>query len=75
MKCLQFSGTRFSKMQITPGLIGFLKKYSVELTEGTPTTLEFETTTMLMQPASALRLKVTPRSGWEQRVFVRNTTV
>ncbi|KOB77971.1 Cytochrome P450 [Operophtera brumata] len=67
-------GTRFAKMQITPGLIAFLKKYSVELAEGTPSTLEFDPSFMQIIATTPLRLKVTLRSGWEDRVFVRESS-
>lgn len=60
-------------MQTIPGLIAFLKKYDVQLAKGTPSKLEYETTTMLMQPASELRLQATARSGWEERMFARDT--
>lgn len=58
-------------MQTMAGLITFLKKYNVELAEGTPEKLEFEATTMLTIPICGLNLKVTPRDGWEKRMYNR----
>ncbi|KAG6439067.1 hypothetical protein O3G_MSEX000457 [Manduca sexta] len=64
-------GLRFSKMQTTAGLITILKKYRVELADGTPTKLDFYPTTFLTNTRNALNLKFIPREEWQQRVFAR----
>ncbi|KAJ0172919.1 hypothetical protein K1T71_011095 [Dendrolimus kikuchii] len=64
-------GMRFAKMQTIAGLITFLKKYNVELADDMPAKVEFEPTTFLTVPTGGLNLKVTPREGWERRMYAR----
>ncbi|XP_063833259.1 cytochrome P450 6B2-like, partial [Ostrinia nubilalis] len=62
-------GLRFAKMQTLAGLLTILKKYSVELADGTPEKLQFDPRAIVTTPIGGIPLKFTPRDGWEQRTF------
>ncbi|XP_028162295.1 cytochrome P450 6B4-like isoform X1 [Ostrinia furnacalis] len=62
-------GLRFAKMQTLAGLLTILKKYSVELADGTPEKLQFDPRAVVTTPIGGIPLKFTPRDGWEQRTF------
>ncbi|XP_075986395.1 cytochrome P450 6B5-like [Anticarsia gemmatalis] len=65
-------GKQFSLMQVTAGLVTFLKKYEFNLAEGTSETIKFGTTTLTIQPKNEkVLLKLSKRQGWEQRTYVR----
>ncbi|XP_059053172.1 cytochrome P450 6B2-like [Achroia grisella] len=63
-------GMRFSRMQIIPGIITVLKKYSVRLTEDTPLKLEFGANTLVTQPIQEIKLRFIEREGWVDRLLV-----
>ncbi|KAI5630787.1 cytochrome p450 domain-containing protein [Phthorimaea operculella] len=56
-------GIRVAKMMMLPGLIAVLRKFRVELAEGTPQKLTLESRAMVTQSADALRLKFIPRKS------------
>lgn len=62
---------RFAKMQMMAGLITILKKYRLELGEGTPRKLKFKPESFLTHPVGGIKLKFIERDGWEKRVFVQ----
>ncbi|XP_026755083.1 cytochrome P450 6B2-like [Galleria mellonella] len=62
-------GMRFAKMQMMAGVITLLKKYRVELAEGTPRKLQFGARTIVTQPAEEIKLRLVKREGWEQRTL------
>ncbi|KAM3959526.1 LOW QUALITY PROTEIN: uncharacterized protein ACR2FA_006459 [Aphomia sociella] len=62
-------GMRFAKMQMIASVITLLKKYRVELAEGTSCKIEFGVTTIVTQPAKEIKLKLVERDGWEHRTL------
>ncbi|XP_059053572.1 cytochrome P450 6B2-like [Achroia grisella] len=62
-------GMRFARMQMMAGIITLLKKYRVELAEDTPRKLQLGVTTIIIQPAEAIKLKLVEREGWQQRTL------
>lgn len=56
-------------MQLFAGLITFLKKYRVELTDGMATEVEFQACNRNSISTQGIHLKLIPREGWEKRVF------
>ncbi|KAL0867519.1 hypothetical protein ABMA27_008298 [Loxostege sticticalis] len=64
-------GKRFAKMQMLAGLITLLKKYRVETTPETPKKMEYDARAIVTIPLHLINLKLVPRDGWENRVFVK----
>lgn len=64
-----FSGYRLAKMQMLPGLITVLKKYKVELADGTPRKVDLDPRAIVTQSLQTLNLSLVPRDGWEQRMY------
>lgn len=58
-------------MQSLAGLITVLKKYRVELTEGTPTKLTLKPEGFITTPTTKIYLKLTERDGSETRIYNR----
>nr|CBB07053.1 CYP6AE30 protein [Cnaphalocrocis medinalis] len=64
-------GMRFAKMQMLAGLVTLLKKFNVELADKNQT-IVFDPLSGVTSPKIPLKFKVTPREGWESRVFTKN---
>ncbi|XP_028026792.1 cytochrome P450 6B2-like [Bombyx mandarina] len=62
-------GMRFAKMQILAGLVTILKKYTVQLADGMPETIDIEPKAIVTQPAISMRLKFVPRNDLQKRIF------
>lgn len=63
---------RFAKMQSYTGLITILKKYRIELVEGTPQKLNFKPHAFVLTPSTAINIKFIERDGWENRMYKRD---